>query len=104
MVINERTEDYARLIASVGINAVVINNVNVKNAASYLITDRFFDKVAKLGEIFAGYGIRLFLSLNFASTIEIGGLDSADPLDEKVIAWWKTKMAEIFEKVPTLGG
>ena len=104
IVINERTEDYARLIASVGINAVVINNVNVKNAASYLITDRFFDKVAKLGEIFAGYGIRLFLSLNYASTIEIGGLDSADPLDEKVIAWWKTKMAEIFEKVPTLGG
>ncbi|MBO7531464.1 MAG: alpha-glucuronidase [Lachnospiraceae bacterium] len=104
IVINERTEDYARLIASVGINGVVINNVNVKNAASYLITDRFFDKVAKLGEIFAGYGIRLFLSLNYASTIEIGGLDSADPLDEKVIAWWKTKMAEIFEKVPTLGG
>ncbi|MBO6007578.1 MAG: alpha-glucuronidase, partial [Lachnospiraceae bacterium] len=80
IVINERTEDYARLIASVGINGVVINNVNVKNAASYLITDRFFDKVAKLGEIFAGYGIRLFLSLNYASTIEIGGLDSADPL------------------------
>ncbi|MBR7090683.1 MAG: alpha-glucuronidase [Lachnospiraceae bacterium] len=104
IVINERTEDYARLIASVGINGVVINNVNVKNAASYLITDRFFDKVAKLGEIFAGYGIRLFLSLNYASTIEIGGLDSADPLDEKVIAWWKTKMAEIFEKIPTLGG
>ena len=104
IVINERTVDYARLIASVGINGVVINNVNVKNAASYLITDRFFDKVAKLGEIFAGYGIKLFLSLNYASTIEIGGLDSADPLDEKVIAWWKTKMAEIFEKVPTLGG
>ena len=104
IVLNERTVDYARLIASVGINGVVINNVNVKNAASYLITDRFFDKVAKLGEIFAGYGIKLFLSLNYASTIEIGGLDSADPLDEKVIAWWKTKMAEIFEKVPTLGG
>ncbi|MCR4792733.1 MAG: alpha-glucuronidase [Lachnospiraceae bacterium] len=104
IVIDERTVDYARMIASVGINAVVINNVNVKQAASYMITDRYFDKLSELGEIFAGYGIRLFLSLNYASTIEIGGLDSADPLDEKVIAWWKTKMAEVFERIPTLGG
>ncbi len=104
IVINERTRDYARLIASVGINAVVINNVNVKDAASYMITDRYYDKLAELGEIFAGYGIRLFLSLNYASTIEIGGLDSADPLDEKVIAWWRTKMAEVFDRIPTLGG
>ncbi|MCR4849910.1 MAG: alpha-glucuronidase [Lachnospiraceae bacterium] len=104
IVINDRTRDYARLIASVGINAVVINNVNVKDAASYMITDRYYDKLAELGEIFAGYGIRLFLSLNYASTIEIGGLDSADPLDEKVIAWWRTKMAEVFDRIPTLGG
>ncbi len=104
IVIDDRTKDYARLIASIGINAVVINNVNVKQAASYMITDRYFDKLAELGEIFAGYGIKLFLSLNYASTIEIGGLDSADPLDEKVIAWWKDKMAEVFKKIPTLGG
>ena len=104
IVIDDRTRDYARLIASVGINAVVINNVNVKQAASYMITDRYFDKLAELGEIFAGYGIRLFLSLSYASTIEIGGLDSADPLDENVIAWWKTKMAEVFDRIPTLGG
>ena len=104
IVINERTADYARLIASVGINAVVINNVNVKDAASYMITDRFYDKLAKLGEIFAGYGIGLYLSLNYASTIEIGGLDSADPLDPSVIEWWKNKMAEVFEHIPTLKG
>ncbi|MBO4899083.1 MAG: alpha-glucuronidase, partial [Lachnospiraceae bacterium] len=104
IVIDERTVDYARLIASVGINAVVINNVNVKDAASYMITDRYFDKLARLGEIFAGYGIGLYLSLNYASTIEIGGLGSADPLDPQVIAWWKTKMAEVFEKIPTLKG
>lgn len=104
IVIDERTGDYARLIASVGINAVVINNVNVKDAASYMITDRYFDKLAKLGEIFAGYGIGLYLSLNYASTIEIGGIDSADPLDENVISWWKTKMAEVFAKIPTLKG
>ena len=104
IVINERTRDYARLIASVGINAVVINNVNVKDAASYMITDRYYERLAKLGSIFAGYGIRLFLSLNYASTIEIGGLDSADPLDERVIEWWKAKMAEVFAKIPSLGG
>ena len=104
IVIDERTKDYARLIASVGINAVVINNVNVKDAASYMITDRYFAKLAELGEIFAGYGIGLYLSLNYASTIEIGGLDSADPLDEKVIAWWKDKVAECFAKIPTLKG
>ncbi len=101
---DERITDYARMIAAVGINAVVINNVNVKDAASYMITDRYFEKVAKLGEIFAGYGIGLYLCLNYASTIELGGLDSADPLDEKVIAWWKEKMAEVFKKIPTLKG
>lgn len=104
IIINERTVDYARLIASVGINAVVINNVNVKQAASYMITDRYFAKLAELGEIFAGYGIGLYLSLNYASTIEIGGMDSADPLDEGVKAWWKEKMAEVFKKIPTLKG
>ena len=104
IVINDRTRDYARLIASVGINGVVINNVNVKQAASYMITDRFFGKLRELGEIFAGYGIRLFLSLNYASTIEIGGMDSADPLDEGVIFWWKDKMAEVFTKIPSLAG
>lgn len=104
IIINERTVDYARLIASVGINAVVINNVNVKQAASYMITDRYFEKLAQLGEIFAGYGIGLYLSLNYASTIEIGGMDSADPLDEGVKAWWKEKMAEVFAKIPTLKG
>ncbi|MBR3507975.1 MAG: alpha-glucuronidase [Lachnospiraceae bacterium] len=104
IVIDERTRDYARLVASVGINGVVINNVNVKQAASWLISDRFFEKVAELSKIFADYGIKFFLSLNFAATIELGGLDSADPLDERVIAWWKEKMKECFAKIPNLGG
>ncbi len=104
IIIDERTRDYARLIASVGINAVVINNVNVRQAASYLITDRYYDGLRKLGSLLAGYGIRLFLCLNFASPVEIGGLGSADPLDEKVIKWWKDRMAEVFERIPTLGG
>lgn len=104
ILVNERTRDYAKLIASVGINAVVINNVNVKDAASYLITERYFERLSSLGEIFAGYGIGLFLSLNFASPIELGGLKSADPLDESVRTWWKAQFAKVFSRVPTLKG
>ena len=102
--IDERTRDFARFMASIGINGVVINNVNVKDAATYLITERYFEKVTELSDLFAEYGIKLYLSLNFASPLELGGPNSADPLDEAVIAWWKEKMAEVFAKVPKLGG
>ena len=104
MYINERTVDYARFMASVGINGIVINNVNVKGAATYLITDRFFDKVKELGDVFADYGIKLYLSINFAAPIELGGLEVCDPLDEGVIAWWQAKSKEVFEKLPGFGG
>lgn len=104
IIVNARTADYARLIASIGINGVVINNVNVKNAATWLITDRYFEKVRALSELLAGYGVRLYLSLNFAAAMELGGPDSADPLDENVRLWWKEKLAEVFAEVPLLGG
>ena len=102
--IDGRTRDYARFLASIGINGVVINNVNVKDAATYLITERYFDKVGELSELFSEYGIKLYLSLNFAAPLELGGPQSADPLDAEVIAWWKAKMAEVFGRVPKLGG
>ena len=102
--VDERTRDFARFMASIGINGIVINNVNVKDAATYLITERYFDKVAELSGLFAEYGIKLYLSLNFAAPLELGGPKSADPLDEEVIAWWKEKMAEVFARVPKLGG
>lgn len=104
VVVNERTVDYARLASSIGINGVVINNVNVKDAATWLITPRYFDKVSQIAEIFAGYGIKFFLSLNFAAPMELGGPDSADPLDKEVILWWKEKMEEVFTSIPNLGG
>jgi len=104
LILNERTRDYARLMASIGINAVVINNVNVKNAATYLITDRYLDKVAKLSELFTSYGIRLFLSLNYAAPLELSDIPSADPFEERVVLWWQKKMEEVFAKVPHLGG
>ena len=104
IIINDRTRDYARFMASIGINGIVINNVNVKGAASYLITDRYFDKLRELSEIFEGYGIRLFLSLNFASPIEIGGMYTCDPLDGEVISWWEKKIDEVYTRLPHLGG
>ena len=104
IIINDRTRDYARFMASVGINGIVINNVNVKAAASYLITDRYFDQLARLSEIFNDYGIRLYLSLNFASPIEIGEMDTCDPLDKDVIAWWEAKIKEVYDRLPLLGG
>ncbi len=104
MYVDERTVDYARFMASVGINGIVINNVNVKGAATYLITERFFDKVKELQDVFADYGIKLYLSINFAAPIELGGLEVCDPLDEGVIAWWQAKSKEVFEKLPGFGG
>ena len=104
ILVSERTRDYARLSASVGINAVVINNVNVKDAASWLITERYYDDLAEMSEIFAGYGIRLFLSINFAAPMEIGGLPTADPLDPAVVAWWKERIDQTWRAVGHLGG
>lgn len=104
ILVNERTVTYARLAASVGINAVVINNVNVKDAATRLITERYADKLKELSEVFAGYGIRLYLSLNYAAPMELGELQSADPLSEEVRDWWKRRMAFVFGQIPNLGG
>ena len=104
VIVDERTRDYCRLVSSVGINGVVINNVNVNDAATWLITDKYLDRVKEIADIFAGYGIKLFLSLNFAASIELGGPDSADPLDEAFIEWWKAKIAEVYNKIPGLGG
>lgn len=104
IIVDDRTEEYARIIASVGINASCINNVNVRGCASYLITDRYIDKVAEISKIFSSWGIKLFLSLNFASPIELGGLDNCDPLEPDVTKWWSEKIAEVYKKIPDLGG
>lgn len=104
VVVNDRTRAYARLAASVGINGVVINNVNVKDRATWLIDEVFQEELNEMKNIFASYGIRLFLSLNFAAPMELGGLESADPCDETVRAWWKNKMEELYSRLPGLGG
>lgn len=99
-----RIKDYARLLCSVGINSIVINNVNVHKYESMLITDKYLNDVASLAQIFRDYGIKLYLSANFASTIEIGGLATADPLDPQVRKWWKQKADEIYSLIPDFGG
>lgn len=104
ILINDRTKTYARMVSSVGINAVVINNVNVKGAATELISNRYYKKVKELAELFSSYGIKLYLSVNFAAPIELGGLTTSDPLAEEVCNWWKLKAEEIWKMVPLLGG
>ena len=104
ILVDDRIRTYARLLASVGINGTVINNVNVKDAATDLITDRYFEKLRILSEILAEYGIKLFLSLNYAAPMEISGRPGADPLDEQVIRWWKERMQQVYAAVPGLGG
>lgn len=104
ILVNDRTRAYARLAASVGINGVVINNVNVKERATWLIDEVFQKELKEMSDIFASYGIRLFLSLNFAAPMELGGLDHADPCSEDVKTWWKEKMKELYTRLPNLGG
>ena len=104
IIVNERTIDYARLMASVGVNALAINNVNVKGLAAGLITSKHYEKLAQLSQIFAGYGIKLYLSLNYASPIILGGLETADPLDAMVVEWWKGIIKGIYEHIPNFGG
>ena len=104
ILVDGRTEAYARMIASVGINAVVINNVNVKGAATALISERYNDELQKISEILSSYGVKLFLSINFAAPMELGGLDSADPCDERVRLWWRNKAADLWKRLPLMGG
>lgn len=104
ILINDRTRYYAKLAASVGINGVVINNVNVKDKATWLTEPVYGEKLNQMCHIFGRYGITLYLSLNFAAPAELGELDTVDPLEEKVVSWWQDKMADIFTRLPRLGG
>lgn len=104
LVINERTRDYARIVSSLGYNGVVINNVNVKDAACDLINERFIDKVRSLSDLFSSYGVKLYLSLNYAAPCDDENVQSADPLALPVIEWWNKKMEFVYSKIPELGG
>lgn len=100
---HQRIQDYARLLASCGINAIAINNVNVHRVESRLLTD-FLPDVSKLAAIFRQYAIKLYLSINYASTMELGGLSTADPLNPSVREWWREAAAKVYEAIPDFGG
>ena len=97
----ERMKMYGRANASVGINGTVLNNVNAKPEA---LSTESLQKAKSIADQLRPYGIRVYLSINFASPIKVGGLETADPLDAKVINWWKNKVNEIYKLIPDFGG
>lgn len=99
--ISPRYEEYARANASVGINSVVLNNVN---ASPNMLREDYLKKVKVLADIFRPYGIKVYLSVNFASPKVLGGLQNSDPLNKDVQKWWKDKAAEIYKLIPDFGG
>lgn len=104
LIDSPRITDYARMMASIGINGIAINNVNVHRPETFLITEQLLPQVTKFAAIFRSYGIKLFLCVNYAATIELGEVDTADPLDERVQAWWKKKAEEVYAAIPDFGG
>ncbi|HEX5184414.1 MAG TPA: alpha-glucuronidase family glycosyl hydrolase [Allosphingosinicella sp.] len=96
-----RYSDYARADASIGINGAVLNNVNAEADA---LSPLWLEKAAALADAFRPWGVRVYLSARFSAPIEIGGLDTADPLDPRVRAWWKAKADEIYRLIPDFGG
>lgn len=99
--LSESYKDYARANASIGINGTVLNNVN---ASPEILSAEYLSKVKTLADVFRPYGIRVYLSVNFASPMVLDSLPTADPLDKRVIRWWKKKAGEIYGLIPDFGG
>jgi len=99
--LDRRYVDYARANASIGVNATALTNVN---ANTIFLTPDYLKKAAALADVFRPYGIRVFLTARFSSPVEIGGLQTADPLDPAVQAWWKQKADEVYALIPDFGG
>jgi alpha-glucuronidase len=99
--IDPRYVDYARANASIGINGAVPNSVNADHR---ILSREYLLKVAALADVWRPYGVRMYLSANFAAPVRLGGLPTADPLDRDVIDWWKAKADEIYKLIPDFGG
>ena len=99
--LHNRLITYARANASLGINGSVLNNVN---ASPKMMTAEYINKVKVIANILRPYGIRVYLSINFASPMALGYTKTADPLDKKVQQWWKKKAKEIYATIPDFGG
>jgi alpha-glucuronidase len=96
-----RAGEYARLLASVGINGCTINNVN---AAPGILEDSFIAQVSRIADVFRPWGVQLSLSVDLSSPKVMGGLDTFDPLDARVAEWWRRKVDEIYRLIPDFGG
>ena len=99
--LSDRMADYARANASLGINGIVINNVN---ASPKMLSDEWLERVCVINSYLERYGIRTYLSINFASPMALGGLPTADPLDPQVRQWWREKVDAIYRLMPNFGG
>ena len=99
--LRERYEEYARINQSLGINGTVLNNVNAKPMA---LSTPMLKKTAKIADVLRPYGIRVYLSVNFASPKALGDLATADPLEPAVQQWWQKKAKEIYRLIPDFGG
>ncbi|TDB71824.1 alpha-glucuronidase [Micromonospora sp. KC721] len=99
----ERVRAYGRLLAACGINAVAVNNVNVHATEARLLIDRL-DDVAWIADVLRPYGVRVHLSVTFAAPVLLGGLPTADPLDEAVRRWWESATARVYAHIPDFGG
>jgi alpha-glucuronidase len=99
--LSPRYTDYARANASIGINGSVPNSVN---ANVLVFTPEYLKKIAALADVWRPWGVRMHLSANFAAPIRLGKLSTADPLDQDVAAWWKSKADEIYKLIPDFGG
>jgi len=96
-----RVKDYGRMLASLGINGASINNVNVNPR---ILEPDFLPEIVRIADTLRPWGVRTVLSVDFGSPQKVGGLDTFDPLDPEVIAWWAAKTDEIYRAVPDLGG
>lgn len=99
--LKSRYEEYGRINQAYGINGTVLNNVNAK---PMMLSRPMLQKTAKIADILRPYGIKVYLSINFASPKALGELNTADPLDTRVQAWWKKKADEIYKLIPDFGG
>ncbi len=96
-----RAGEYARLLASVGINGCTMNNVN---ADPHLLQPEMIRQVARIADVFRPWGVRLSLAVDISSPKMVGGMDTFDPGDPRVAAWWRAKADAIYAVIPDFGG
>ena len=96
-----RAAEYARLLASVGINGCTVNNVN---ANPRVLDPAFLSQLARIAAVFRPWGVKLSISVGVNSPKLVGGLETFDPLDPKVADWWRKKVDEIYAQIPDFGG